>query len=147
MDSRLYGVRRCTNHNQATRENLGGFRGVGVRLDLFLSTKDEGPKFEIAVERLLKADMKQTEIETSLNRDQIKCANKFHQTCPDVKWIFEVMLFTQIPTSKPQRQAQISGRNIHFTDEAPQMPFHIHSRNLGSYSTPPVFLTCLHHRF
>jgi len=31
MDSRLYEVRGCTNHSQATRENLGGFRGVGVR--------------------------------------------------------------------------------------------------------------------
>jgi len=116
-------------------------------LDLFLSTKDEGPKSKIAVGRLLKADMKQKEIETSLNRDQTKCANKFHQTCPDVRWIFEVMLFTQLPTSKPQRQAQISGRNIHFTDEALQMPFHIHPKNLGSYSTPPAFLTCLRHPF
>jgi len=34
-----------------------------------------------------------------------------------------------------------------FTDEAPQMPFHIHSRNLGSYSTPPAFLTCLRYPF
>ena len=44
-------------------------------------------------------------------------------------------------------QAQISGRNTLFTDETPQMPFHIHPRNLGSYSTPPAFPMCLLHPF
>jgi len=39
---------------QAIRENLGGLLGVGgLRLDLFLPTKNEGPKFKIAVEKLL----------------------------------------------------------------------------------------------
>jgi len=40
---------------------------------------------------------------------------------------------------------QISGRNTLFTDEASQMPLHIHPRNLGSCSTPPAFLMCLRH--
>lgn len=39
---------------QTIRENLSGFLGVGVlHLELFLSTKNERPMLEIAVEKLL----------------------------------------------------------------------------------------------
>jgi len=48
------GVFDRTCRRQAIHENLAGVLGVGVlHLDLFLSTKKEGPKFKIAVEKLL----------------------------------------------------------------------------------------------
>ena len=46
-----------------------------------------------------------------------------------------------------RRRAQISSRNTVFTDKAPQMPLHIHLRNLNSYSTPHLSPMCLHHPF
>jgi len=48
------GVFDRARRRQAIRENLGGLLGVGVlRLDLFLSTKNEGSMFKIAVEKFL----------------------------------------------------------------------------------------------
>ena len=48
------GVFGRTRRHQAIRENLGSFLGVGALcLYLFMSTKNEGSVFKIAVEKLL----------------------------------------------------------------------------------------------